>query len=406
MKQYIKPKVKYFIYFEEEKHRRLFGNLIIQFFKKGMVNFYECTERVIFIEDEREQRAVIVKYHEGKTCHRGIKETLVRIRRNYYWDKMQETVTAVVNACEACQKMKYDRKPIKPILQLTQTQDAPFQEIFIDLFSIEGKTYLTLIDSFSKLGQAIEIQSKSTPEVIRALMKYFSYYGIPKKISSDPGTEFNNELMKEFLILHKVELHIGTPNNPNSMGLIERFHSTIIEIYRLAKYEKRCTDAASTMTYSVMAYNHTIHSVTELTPFEVVFGHTDTSSPYSIELEKRYFQKLVKDHAKRTKVLYEHLADKMVAIKQKTREKKGGEIEIEFPAGKTIFAKDVNKRKSKDKPRFVKAKVIGNPERNVLPIQVGERKTKVPIKNVKRPPQVVQHTADNDTNPGPSSTDT
>lgn len=187
------------------------------------------------------------------------------------------------------------------------------------------------------------------------------------------------------------------------MGLIERFHSTIIEIYRLAKYEKRCTDAASTMTYSVMAYNHAIHSVTELTPFEVVFGHTDSSSPYGIELEKRYFQKLVKDHAKRIKVLYENLTNKMIAIKEKNRQKKGGEQEVEFPIGKVVFAKDVNKRKSKDKPRYVKAEVVGEPERNVLPIQVGKRKTKAPIKNIKRPPQV-QPTASSGADAGPSST--
>lgn len=131
LKQYIKPKIKYFIYFEESSHRRLFGNVIIQLFKKDMINFYEYTERVITIENQDEQRSVIVKHHERKTCHRGIKETLVRIRRNYYKDRMQETITAVINACEACQKMKYDRKPIKTILQLTQqtinSQDSPFQ---------------------------------------------------------------------------------------------------------------------------------------------------------------------------------------------------------------------------------------------------------------------------------------
>lgn len=404
LKEYIQPKLKYFIYFEENEHRKLFSNIIIELFRKGTINLFECTERVIFVEDEGEQKALILKHHEGKTCHRGIKETLVRLRRNYYWNRMQETVTAVINSCDGCRRMKYDRKPIKPILQLTQTQDAPFQELFIDLFSIEGKTYLTIIDAFSKLGQAIETQGKSTPEVTRALMKYFSYYGTPRRISSDPGTEFNNELIKEFLNLHKIDFHIGTPNNPNSMGLIERFHSTIIEIYRLAKYEKQCTDAASVMTYSVLAYNHTIHSVTELAPFEVVFGHTDSSSPFSIELEKRYFQKLVKDHAKRIKTLYEHLADKMVNIKEKNRESKGGEGEIKFKKGEIVFGKDINKRKSKDKPRYIKAVVTGKADKNILPIKIGERDTKIPIKNIKRPPQV-RHIIDDshDAVAGPSS---
>ncbi|CAK1593440.1 unnamed protein product [Parnassius mnemosyne] len=402
LKKYIRPKIKYFIYFERKEHRRQFSNIIIHLFKKDMVQFYECTERVIFVEDEKEQRAIVIKYHEGKTCHRGIKETLVRIRRNYYWDNLQETVSAIINSCTACKKMKYDRKPIKPILQLTQTQDAPFQEIFIDLFNIEGKHYLTLIDAFSKLGQAIEIANRSTPEVVRALMKYFSFYGIPKKISSDPGSEFNNELIKEFLSFYKIEQHIGTPNSPSSMGIIERFHSTIIEVYRLAKYERKPTDAASVMTYSVLAYNNTIHSVTELTPFEVVFGHTDTGSPFNTEFDKQYLQHLVRDHAKRTKFLYKYLAENMVAIKEKIRKKKGGEDEMVFQCGKTIFAKDTNKRKSKDKPRYVKAKVVGKVERNIVPIQIGERKTKAPIKNIKRPPQVV-HTDDCEADPGPSS---
>lgn len=400
LKEYIRPKIKYFIYFEQEEHRKQFSNIIIKLFKKDMVKLFECTERVVYIEDEGEQRAVVKKYHEGKTCHRGIKETLTRLRRNYFWENMDTTVSAIVNACESCRIMKYDRKPIKPIIQLTQTQDAPFQEVFIDLFSIEGKSYLTLIDAFSKLGQAIEISNKSTPEVVRALSRYFSFYGIPKKISSDPGAEFNNELLKEFLSLHKIELHIGTPNNPNSMGVIERFHSTIIEIYRLAKYDRKCTDASSVMTYSIIAYNNTIHSVTGLTPFEVVFGHTDSDNPFNVNLQQQYLQQLVKDHAKRTKFLYEHLTNKMIATKEKIREKKGGEKEIDFPEDQIIFAKDVNKRKSKDKPRYVKAKVVGTAERNVVPIQVKERITAVPTKNIKRPPQVVD---DGGAIAGPSS---
>lgn len=191
---------------------------------------------------------------------------------------MKETISAIINACEQCRKMKYERKPIKPFIQLTQSQDSPFQELFIDLLFIESKYYLTTVDAFSKLGQAIFIPNRSTPEVVRALIKYFSMYGIPRKINCDSGAEFNNELMKELLNLYKIELHVGTPNNPNSMAIVERFHSTIIEIYRLAKYEKSDQDAASVMTYAIMAYNNTIHSATSFTPFEMVFGHTDTGN--------------------------------------------------------------------------------------------------------------------------------
>lgn len=116
---------------------------------------------------------MVTAYHEGKTCHRGIAETYNRLKRNYYWPNMQQLISKIINACDICKKMKYDRNPIKPKLQLTQTSSKPFQEIYIDIFTIEGVSYLTLVDSFSKLGQAIEIKNRSTPEIIRALIKYF-----------------------------------------------------------------------------------------------------------------------------------------------------------------------------------------------------------------------------------------
>lgn len=390
LKEYIKPKCKYFIYFENETFRKDFSRIVIDLFKRGSVEFFECTQRVVYIEDEKEQKAIILKYHEGPTCHRGIKETAVRIRRNYYWENMTQTVAAILNGCEACRKMKYDRKPLKPVLQLTQTQNAPFQEVFMDVFSIEGKHYLTLVDAFSKLAQAFEIPNRSTPEVVRALTKYFSFYGVPRKLSCDPGSEFNNELLKELMNLQKIDLHITTPNNPNSTSIVERFHSTIIEIYRLARYEQKCTDAAQVMTYAIMAYNNTIHSTTNLTPFEVVFGHTSTNKVFDCNFERDYTQQLLKDHSKRMKYLYGYICKNTLEQKEKVRERKGGEGVPSFEIGDTVFAKDVNKRKAKDKDRYQKAIVIGQPIRNVLPVRIGTRETKVPIKNVKRPPQVVE----------------
>ncbi|CAH2087564.1 unnamed protein product [Euphydryas editha] len=347
LKEYINPKTKYFIYFNDKEHRKQFCSAVIELFRKNTVLLYECTERIVYVESESVQKEIVLNYHEGKTCHRGIKETLAKIRRIYFWHNMHETVSAIINACDVCRQMKYDRRPIKPMLQLTQTQDAPFQEIFIDLFQIEGQYFLTLIDAFSKLGQAIPIANRSTAEVVRALMKYFSFYGIPKKICSDPGSEFNNELMKEFLSLHKVEIHIGTPNNPNSMGVIERLHSTISEIYRCAKYEKKCTDVASVMTYSIISYNHSIHSATGLTPFEVVFGHTDSGSPFNVDFEKQYVQQLVKDHAKRTKFLYKYLTEKLLRTRKELGKRRVVKVKDNSPKEKPFSRKTLIKERVK-----------------------------------------------------------
>lgn len=388
LKEYIRPKIKHFIYFEHQTHRKQFSEAVIALFRKDAVKILECTERVVYIEDENEQRAIILKYHHGKTCHRGIRETLLHLKRTYFWNNMQLTVASVINSCETCKIMKYDRKPFNPKLQLTQTQTKPFQEIFIDLFSIEGTYFLTVVDAFSKLGQAFEIPHRTTPEVVKALLKYFSIYGIPKRISADPGVEFNNALLKEMLAFHKVDIHIGTPHNPNSMSIVERFHSTILEIYRIAKYEQKLTDAASVMTYAIMSYNQTIHSTTGLTPFEVAFGHTDASEAFEVDFDRQYTQKLVRDHVRKTRYLYKYLTDKMIQNKEKIRDKRGGEIEFNVEEGDTLFAKGVNTRRSKDKPRYQKAQATDAVARNTVPVTIRGRDTKVPIKDVRRPPQV------------------
>lgn len=173
--------------------------------------------------------------------------------------------------------------------------------------------------------------------------------------------------MKETLAFYKINLHIGTPNNPNSMGIIERFHSTIIEIYRLAKHDNPTLDACTTMTYAIMAYNSSIHSVTNLTPFEITFGHTNANNIFNVDFERNYMQQLIKEHAKKTAFLYKY------------RQKDGEHIS--FNTGDKIYTKLVNQRKGKDKPRFEEAEVIGESEGNVIPVRI----TKVPLKNLKRP---------------------
>lgn len=405
LKEYIDPKSKYFIYFEDKDHRKQFAEATITLFKKDTVKIMECTERVLYVENEDEQKDIITKYHQGKTCHRGQKETLTRIKRTYFWPNMDITIAAVINACDSCKAMKYDRKPLKPELQLTQTQTKPFEEIFIDIFSIDSKSYLTIVDAFSKIGQALEIKSKTTPEVIRALIKYFAIYGVPQRISADAGAEFNNTLLKETLQFYKIELHISTPHNPNSMGIVERFHSTLIEIYRLAKYENKFTDAASVMTYALMAYNHTIHSATGMAPFEIVFGHTDANNPFNADYQKDFTQKLVQDHKKRTKYLYEYLTNKMMNAKEKIRQKRGGEPQFDIQEGDTIFVKGVNVRRSKDQARYKKAEVTGEIARNVVPTNIKGRETKTAIRDIKRPPQIPGRAHGDNTNmPGTSTT--
>lgn len=181
---------------------------------------------------------------------------------------------------------------------------------------------------------------------------------------------------------YKIQLHIGTPNNPNSMGIVERFHLTITEIYRIAKYQHKITDASSVMTYAIMAYNNTIHSASELSPFKVTFGRTNSTSTFDTNNEYNYTQQLLREHKDRTSVLYNYISQKMT--QDKINRQKPGESK-NFSTGDIIYTGLVNKRRGKDKPRFEQAQVVGDTTRNFVPIKIKDRVTKVPVRNVKRP---------------------
>lgn len=124
MKYNIEEGKTHYIFYSKEQ-RDIFDQVASPLFRSNPVKIIECTERVIYVEDEDEQIIIIHGYHQGKTCHRGVKETLARIKRNYYWPNMDQTVATEFIPI-IFKKIKYDRNPIKPQLQLTQTQSKPF----------------------------------------------------------------------------------------------------------------------------------------------------------------------------------------------------------------------------------------------------------------------------------------
>lgn len=238
----------------------------------------KCSAIVEDIQQKHEQIEKLINYHGGKTNHRGINETYQKLKRYYYWPNMITTITDYINKCEICLKNKYERDPIKVSDNLTPTPNLPFEIINIDTLSLEKNKFLTVIDQFSKFGQIYHLSNSNSIEITNSLLKYFATYTVPKQIIVDQGTEFNNNLIKELLKLHKIKIHMICVDNPKSNSPVERFNSTIIEHLRIFKnrpeFEKE--SLLNKISYALIAYNNSIHSVTKKTPQEILFGNSQT----------------------------------------------------------------------------------------------------------------------------------
>lgn len=232
------------------------------------------------VPEQARQKEIIEKTHnEG---HRGIEENLKKIKRFYYWPKMEQDLKEYVDKCENCLENKYDRHPMKIKFSGTRIGKSLFEIMYMDIFQYEKKYYLTLVDSLSKHLTAIPLENRTTVTIKKSLEDFIARFGLPCVMVADNAPEFKTELIREFMREHQCEIHYITPNNPNSNSPIERAHSTLIEILRGIKEGQK-------MNKALFIYNNTLHSTHDMTPMEIVRGYV------KLEPEHRLIDNMIRD---------------------------------------------------------------------------------------------------------------
>lgn len=108
------------------------------------------------------------------------------------------------------------------------------------------------------------------------------------------------------------------------------------------------------MKYSIIAYNNAIHSATDYTPHELLFGHTASRNPLELYYPKEFYQDYVIKHRANAEAVQECIAAHMSKNKEQVIAKRNQEAEeIKFKVGETVY-KQVAKsaRSDKTKPVF------------------------------------------------------
>ncbi|XP_046976401.1 uncharacterized protein LOC124542504 [Vanessa cardui] len=104
-------------------------------------------------------------------------------------------------------------------------------------------------------------------------------------------------------------------NNTSLNVFLYNLPENVVSVVRL-KSPRSLEEALSVVMEEVNFYDQ---YTARLTPFEVVFGHTDSNQIFSADFDKAYTQQILKDHAKRTKYLYQYLTSKMLEQMEKVQ---------------------------------------------------------------------------------------
>lgn len=365
IKTYFQPKQMYVLYFKTRNIEPLFITILQTYFQNSALKLVKTNTILQDLTNTEDQKEKIKYHHEGKTCHKGISEMKNSLSRNYYWPNMIKDITDYVNTCEICQTSKYERNP--PIIKfnLTPTSSKPFEHIHMDVFKILNHSFLTIIDSFSRYGQAYSIPTLSSINIIDNLMIFISHHGLPLKITTDNGKEFKNNCLEDFCKLHKIELHFTTAKNSNSNSPVERLHSTLAEQIRCLRVKKPKEPVNDLMRISIIAYNNTIHTSTDYTPFEIINGHINSNDPFDLT-DSKIISNYIQNHKENTKILY----NKIKIKNQSNKEKLINKLNISRNDPKTYEPGDnayiATKQRNKANPRFSSSKIINDQNKKLI----------------------------------------
>ena len=154
----------------------------------------------------------------NQSGHNGYQRTYATIKHVYY--------------CPTCAKQRVQKRQFEK--QIFELGVQPMEFICIDLIgefyppSSKGNRYaLTAVCMLTGFTFCIPIKNKTAQEVVTAWRNHISFlFGVCRKLLTDNGTEFKNDLFSQVAEQLGVERKIYTPPyRPQSNGRIEGFHN-------------------------------------------------------------------------------------------------------------------------------------------------------------------------------------
>lgn len=197
--------------------------------EKGSVNAYYtyrdelCVVNGILLRGERIviptvlRKEILARLHEG---HLGVEKIKSIARNSVFWPNISVDIDRIVSECSICQSFKYNQQ--RENLKRDDEQVGPWEKVGTDLFEIDHKMYLLVIDYYSNYPEVVELKSTTSTAIIKHLKSIFSRHGIPQSLVSDNGPQYDSREFKEFVAHYGFKHVTSSPNYPQSNGKAEK----------------------------------------------------------------------------------------------------------------------------------------------------------------------------------------
>ena len=255
------------------QHFLLDHNLL---FKKNRRN---PQEPLRVIKTSEKKKLLKTLHQDIYSAHFGINGTYSRAAERYYWHGMYKDIQAYVQACDSCQRRgKVARnEELRPI-EVTK----PFDRVDLDFvgplpLTKSGNKYILVATEYlTRWPEAKAVPRATAQEVATFLHEYIiSRHGVSRKILTDQGTHFSNEMIQQLCVDLNIRQTRSTPYHPQTNGLTERYNRTLCESLAKTCYQHK-KDWDQLIPPALFAYRILKNATTKHTPFLALYGRRAT----------------------------------------------------------------------------------------------------------------------------------
>ena len=163
--------------------------------------------------------------------------------------------------------------PLIPIPVMEET----FNRVLVDCVGPLPKTrsgnqyLLTIMCTSTRFPEAIPLRNTKTPNIVKALIIFFTLVGLPKAIQSDQGSNFLSGIFQQVMYELDIKQYTSSAYHPQSQGALKRFHQTLKSMIRTYCYDQE-KDWDEGIHVLLFAAREAVQESLGFSPFELVFG--------------------------------------------------------------------------------------------------------------------------------------
>ncbi|XP_075451032.1 uncharacterized protein LOC142492246 [Ascaphus truei] len=239
-----------------------------------VVQYHNHPDRRQLVLPKNLQYLVLKSLHD-EHGHLGVEKTFGLVRDRFFWPKMREAVEQHCRRCSRCIQRKTLPTRAAPMAHLKSS--GPMDLVCMDFLCIEPDSrgignVLVITDHYTRYAQAFPTKDQKAITVAKVLWeKFFVHYGLPNRLHSDQGRDFESTLIRELLKMLNVAKSRTTPYHPEGDALPERFNRTLLDMLGTLKGTQKAEWSRHVETL-VHAYNCTRHESTGFSPYFLMFG--------------------------------------------------------------------------------------------------------------------------------------